>query len=133
RNSIRRNPTDGVLGMSGHKGHVTVIGAGIVGVSSAAFLQREGFDVTIVDKLDPGFGTSFGNAGSVSPSAILPVAMPGMMKKLPGWLLDPLGPLTIRWSYLPFITPWLLRFLKHATREEVERVATAMRTLMEPV
>ena len=119
--------------MSGHKGHVTVIGAGIVGVSSAAFLQREGFDVTIVDKLDPGFGTSFGNAGSVSPSAILPVAMPGMMKKLPGWLLDPLGPLTIRWSYLPFITPWLLRFLKHATREEVERVATAMRTLMEPV
>lgn len=119
--------------MSGHKGHVTVIGAGIVGVSSAAFLQREGFDVTIVDKLDPGFGTSFGNAGSVSPSAILPVAMPGMMKKLPGWLLDPLGPLTIRWSYLPFIAPWLLRFLKHATREEVERVATAMRTLMEPV
>jgi D-amino-acid dehydrogenase len=119
--------------MSGHKGHVTVIGAGIVGVSSAAFLQREGFDVTIVDKLDPGFGTSFGNAGSVSPSAILPVAMPGMVKKVPGWLLDPLGPLTIRWSYLPFITPWLLRFLRHATREEAERVASALRPLMETV
>lgn len=119
--------------MSDSKGHVTVIGAGIVGVSSAAFLQREGFAVTIVDRLDPGFGTSFGNAGSVSPSAILPVAMPGMMKKIPGWLLDPLGPLTIRWSYLPWITPWLLKFLRHATKDEVLRIATAMRSLMETV
>lgn len=119
--------------MSGTKGHVTVIGAGIVGVSSAAFLQREGFAVTIVDRLEPGLGTSFGNAGSVSPSAILPVAMPGVMKKVPGWLLDPLGPLTIRWSYLPWATPWLLRFLRHASRKEATRVATAMRALMETV
>lgn len=119
--------------MSGSNGHVTVIGAGIVGVSSAAFLQREGYSVTVVDRLDPGLGTSFGNAGSVSPSAILPVAMPGMMKKVPGWLLDPLGPLTIRWSYLPWITPWLLRFLSHGSREEAARVATAMRSLMETV
>lgn len=119
--------------MNGSKGHVTVIGAGIVGVSSAAFLQREGFEVTIVDRLDPGFGTSFGNAGSVSPSAILPVAMPGMMRKVPGWLLDPLGPLTIRWSYLPWLTPWLLRFLRHANRAEARRVAGAMRALMETV
>jgi len=119
--------------MSDNKGHVTVIGAGIVGVSCAAFLQREGFAVTVVDRLEPGMGTSFGNAGSVSPSAILPVAMPGMLKKVPGWLLDPLGPLTIRWSYLPWITPWLLRFLKHATPEEATRVAGAMRSLMETV
>lgn len=119
--------------MTGSNGHVTIIGAGIVGVSCAAFLQREGFAVTIVDRLEPGMGTSFGNAGSVSPSAILPVAMPGMLKKIPGWLLDPLGPLTIRWSYLPAVAPWLLRFLRHATREECVRVATAMRSLMETV
>lgn len=119
--------------MTGQNGHVTIIGAGIVGVSCAAFLQRQGYGVTIIDRLEPGLGTSFGNAGSVSPSAILPVAMPGMMKKLPGWLLDPLGPLTIRWSYLPFLTPWLLRFLRHASRDECVRVATAMRSLMETV
>ena len=115
------------------RGHVVVVGAGIVGVSCAAFLQREGFSVTIVDRLEPGFGTSFGNAGSVSPSAVLPVAMPGMLRKVPGWLLDPLGPLTIRWRYLPVVLPWLLRFLRHATRDEAVRVATAMRTLMETV
>lgn len=115
------------------KGHVTIIGAGIVGVSCAAFLQREGFSVTIVDRQDPGMGTSFGNAGSVSPSAILPVAMPGMLKKVPGWLMDPLGPLTIRWTYLPMVMPWLMRFLRHGTREECVRVATAMRSLMETV
>ncbi|MCC6007244.1 MAG: FAD-dependent oxidoreductase [Rhodobacteraceae bacterium] len=120
-------------GDPGTRGHVTVVGAGIVGVSCAAFLQRAGFQVTIVDRLEPGFGTSFGNAGSVSPSAILPVAMPGMLRKVPGWLLDPLGPLTIRWRYLPVVTPWLLRFLRHANRDEAMRVATAMRALMEPV
>lgn len=115
------------------RGHVTVVGAGIVGVSCAAFLQRAGFAVRIVDRQEPGMGTSFGNAGSVSPSAILPVAMPGMMRKVPGWLIDPLGPLTIRWSYLPLVMPWLMRFLRHARRDEAQRVATAMRALMEPV
>ena len=116
--------------MTQNKGHVTVIGAGIVGICSAAFLQQEGFSVTVIDRQEPGRGTSFGNAGSVSPSAILPVAMPGMMSKVPSWLMDPLGPLTIRWSYLPIVTPWLLRFLRHGTRSEVERVAKAMRNLM---
>jgi D-amino-acid dehydrogenase len=115
------------------KGHVTVIGAGIVGVCTAAFLQQEGYAVTVIDRQEPGKGTSFGNAGSVSPSAILPVAMPGMMRKVPQWLMDPLGPLTIRWSYLPIVTPWLLRFLSHASPEECERVATALRSLMASV
>lgn len=113
--------------------HVTVIGAGIVGACSAAWLQRAGFDVTIVDRAPPGTATSFGNAGSISPSAVLPVAMPGMVRKVPGWLADPLGPLTIRWSYLPRVLPWLLQFLRHATREEVVRVAGAMSALMQTV
>lgn len=127
------SPSAEMQDASGTRGHVTVVGAGIVGVSCAAFLQREGFAVTLVDRLEPGFGTSFGNAGSVSPSAILPVAMPGMLRKVPGWLLDPLGPLTIRWRYLPVVLPWLVRFLRHANREEAVRVATAMRSLMETV
>lgn len=113
--------------------HVTVVGAGIVGACCAASLLREGYRVSVIDRAEPGMATSFGNAGSISPSAVLPVAMPGMWRRIPGWLSDPLGPLTIRWSYLPFAAPWLLRFLSHARRDEVERVAAAMRALMATV
>ncbi|MEQ8346759.1 MAG: FAD-dependent oxidoreductase [Sneathiellaceae bacterium] len=113
--------------------HVTVVGAGIVGICSAAYLQRQGFAVTVLDRVAPGMATSFGNAGSLSPSAVLPVAMPGMTKRVPGWLMDPLGPLTVRWRYLPFVAPWLIRFLRHAKPEEVRRVATAMSSLLTPV
>ena len=118
--------------MTGSKGHVTIIGAGIVGVSCAAFLQREGFGVTVVDRLEPGLGTSFGNAGSVSPSAILPVAMPGVMKKIPGWLMDPLGPLTVRWSYLPWLAPWLWRFFAASTPARVEQISRELSSLVAP-
>ncbi|WP_118137834.1 FAD-binding oxidoreductase [Oceanicella sp. SM1341] len=113
--------------------HVAVIGAGIVGVCSAAWLQRDGHEVTIIDPLEAGEACSFGNAGSLSPSACLPVGMPGMWKKVPGWLLDPAGPLTIRPSYLPSVAPWLIRFLRASRRGEVERIATAMRGLLGPV
>lgn len=79
--------------------HIVVIGTGIVGACTAAWLQRDGHAVTFVDPLDAGEACSFGNAGSLSPSACLPVGMPGMWKKVPRWLLDPLGPLTVRWAY----------------------------------
>ncbi len=113
--------------------HVVVIGTGIVGVCTAAWLQRSGHSVTFVDRLPPGEACSYGNAGSLSPSACLPVGMPGMWKKVPGWLLDPLGPLTVRWPYLPRALPWLMRFLQHSTPREVERIATAMRQLLAPI
>lgn len=117
---------------SAERRHITIIGAGIVGICSAAWLQRSGHQVTVIDRVDPGFGTSFGNAGSISPSAVLPVATPGMLKKVPGWLLDSLGPLTIRWRYLPFMIPWLMRFIHHGQPSEVRRIATAMSDLMTP-
>ncbi|GAA5233269.1 FAD-dependent oxidoreductase [Verticiella sediminum] len=113
--------------------HVVVIGTGIVGVCTAAWLQRDGHRVTFVDRLPPGEACSFGNAGSLSPSACLPVGMPGMWKKVPGWLLDPLGPLTVRWPYLPRVVPWLMALLRHSSPREVERIATAMRRLLAPI
>jgi D-amino-acid dehydrogenase len=113
--------------------HVAVIGTGIVGACSAAWLQRDGHNVTFVDPRDPGEACSFGNAGSLSPSACLPVGMPGMWKKAPAWLLDPLGPLTIRWRYLPIVAPWLARFVAHSSRAEVVRIATALRGLLAPI
>ncbi|MBL8288204.1 MAG: FAD-dependent oxidoreductase [Rubrivivax sp.] len=113
--------------------HLSVIGSGIVGVCTAAWLQRDGHRVTFVDPLDAGEACSFGNAGSLSPSACLPVGMPGLWKQVPGWLADPLAPLTVRWAYLPRALPWLLRFLRHSRREEVVRIATALRGLLAPI
>ncbi|HVL55606.1 MAG TPA: FAD-dependent oxidoreductase [Burkholderiaceae bacterium] len=113
--------------------HIVVIGTGIVGTCTAAWLQRDGHAVTFIDPLPPGEACSFGNAGSLSPSAVLPVGMPGVWKKVPRWLLDPQGPLTVRWRYLPFALPWLIRFLRHSSRDEVVRIATALRSLMAPI
>lgn len=113
--------------------HVAVIGTGIVGTCTAAWLQRDGHQVTFFDPQAPGEACSFGNAGSLSPSACLPVGMPGMWRRAPKWLLDPLGPLTVRWRYAPAVVPWLLRMLRHSTRDEVTRIATALRTLLEPI
>jgi D-amino-acid dehydrogenase len=113
--------------------HVVVVGAGIVGVCCAGWLQRKGFSVTLIERDGPGEATSFGNAGSLSPTAVMPVAMPGMMKQIPGWLLDPLGPLAVRWSYLPQSLPWLLRFLRCANPEQMWRSANALRPLLKPL
>jgi len=113
--------------------NIAVIGTGIVGACTAAWLQRDGHRVTFVDPLDAGEACSFGNAGSMSPSACLPVGMPGVWKKAPAWLLDPLGPLTVRWSHLPTVLPWLLRFVRHSQPAEVVRIATALRGLLAPI
>lgn len=109
---------------------VVVIGAGIIGVCSAAYLQREDRTVLLIDHDDPGMGASFGNGGLFSASSIVPVAMPGVLGKAPRWLLDPQGPLAIRWSYLPQLTPWLLRFAAASAPERVEAQARALRALL---
>ncbi len=113
--------------------HIVVLGTGIVGTCTGAWLQRDGHRITFVSPVPPGQACSFGNAGSLSPSACLPVGMPGMWKQVPGWLSDPEGPLAIRPAYLPQLLPWLLRFLKHSRREEVVRIATALRGLLAPI
>src|SRR6187551_463716 len=73
--------------------HVTVIGAGIVGTVCASYLLREGHAVTMIDREEPGEMTSFGNTGGISPGSVVPIAMPGMIRDIPKWLFDPLGPL----------------------------------------
>jgi D-amino-acid dehydrogenase len=112
---------------------VAVIGAGIVGVCCAGWLQRKGLDVTLIERDAPGEACSFGNAGSLSPTAVMPVAMPGMMAQIPGWLMDPLGPLTVRWSQLPRTLPWLLRFLACANADQMWKTAKGMRGLLAPI
>ncbi len=85
--------------MTQSKKIVGVIGAGMVGVAAASFLQRAGHDVFLVEPGNPGEGTSFGNAGCLNSSSVVPMSMPGMIRNVPGWLSDPMGPLVVRWSY----------------------------------
>ncbi|KWV49483.1 hypothetical protein AS156_15980 [Bradyrhizobium macuxiense] len=91
---------------------VVVIGAGIVGLFAALEIQRTGRHVVILDPGDPGGrqAASYGNAGWVSPAALMPVSIPGLWRQLPRLLVDKSGPLVIRWQHLPRLLPWLLRF-----------------------
>ncbi|MGD1925381.1 MAG: FAD-dependent oxidoreductase, partial [Paracoccaceae bacterium] len=111
---------------------IGVIGAGIVGVSTAEWLRRDGHDVTLIDRNNPGepAQTSYGNAGILAASSIIPVPVPGLLAKVPTLLLDPLGPLHLRWSYLPKLLPWLVPFLRRAPRADVEATARALATLV---
>ncbi len=111
---------------------VGVIGAGMVGVCAAIWLQRDGHSVFLIEPGNPGEGASFGNAGCFNGSSVVPAAMPGMLRNVPRWLLDPLGPLALRWSYLPAILPYLVRFVRSATPEKVAAQAKALRPLVGP-
>jgi len=113
--------------------HAIVVGAGIVGACCAGWLQKKGLQVTLVERDGPGEATSFGNAGSLSPTAVLPVAMPGMVSQIPGWLLDPLGPLVVRWPYLPRALPWLVRFIRCANPEAMWRTGRGLWPLLQPI
>jgi D-amino-acid dehydrogenase len=112
--------------------HIGVIGAGMVGVCAALWLQRDGHRVFLVEPGNPGEGASFGNAGCFNGSSVTPTAMPGVIKNVPRWLMDPLGPLALRWSYLPSILPYLVRFVRSATPDKVRAQAKAMRPLVGP-
>ena len=109
---------------------ITVIGAGIVGIATACYLRRDGHDVTVVDMGPPGEYTSFGNAGILSPGSCVPIAMPGILGKVPGYLADPLGPLKVRWSYFPQALPWLLRFVTSTRLTQIESTADALISLL---
>jgi D-amino-acid dehydrogenase len=114
------------------KKKVAVIGAGMVGMATASYLQRDGHDVVVIDPDPPGQGASFGNAGCFNPSSVVPVATPDTWKHVPKYLSDPLGPLRIRWSYLPALAPWLIRLIRSGTPQRIEAQARALKTLLGP-
>src|SRR5215467_10804702 len=76
-------------------GQVIVIGAGIIGMCAANYLQRSGLKVTVLDAVAPGRSCSFGNAGALSSGSCVPSAMPGVLRQLPKWLTDDMGPLVV--------------------------------------
>ena len=111
--------------------NVIVIGAGIIGVSCAIALQKRGYHVAFVERESVGVGASSGNAGAFAFSDIMPLAAPGIMRKAPKWLLDPLGPLSIPSRYALKIAPWMLRFWRASWRDKVDASIGAQTALMD--
>lgn len=110
---------------------VTVIGAGVIGLSAALMAQARGLTVTVVDREGPAAGASAGNAGAFAFTDILPLASPGILKKAPKWLLDPLGPLTIPPAYALQIAPWLFRFWRACSPRAVAASTAAQTAMMD--
>lgn len=113
---------------------IAVIGAGIVGSAVAAHLAEAGRSVTVIDRTGVCEETSAGNAAAFAFSDVLPLAQKGMLRNLPRWLADPLGPLSIPPAYLPMIAPWLWRFFRAgspARRDAALAAQVAMMRLAE--
>lgn len=108
---------------------VVVIGAGIVGATCALTLRMRGHAVTLLDAAQPGMGCSFGNGGAISPDFCVPMSMPGMLGRIPRWLTDPLGPLSLDWRHVPSALPWLLRWVHAGRPARVKQISAAMRSL----
>jgi D-amino-acid dehydrogenase len=115
--------------MSAAPSDVLVIGAGIVGLSCALFLQEDGHAVTLVDPAPPGSGTSSGNAGIISVASVMPIVTRDTLKALPGMLANPAGPFRLRWRYLPSLAPWLLRAALATRKGTVERAMVGIQAL----
>lgn len=110
---------------------VIVIGAGIIGISIALKLQAQGKQVWVLDRQGVCAETSAGNAGAFAFSDVIPLATPGIMRKAPKWLLDPLGPLSLRPAYAFKIIPWMLRFWRASWRDKYKAALTAQASLMD--
>ena len=98
---------------------IAVIGAGIVGISSANWLQKYGQDVTLFDMNDPGSQASFGNAGTYARYANIPTNSSSFFYLFPYLLLNKNSPLFIRFKRLNKTLPWILNYLYNCRNSNV--------------
>ena len=107
-----------------------IVGGGIIGINAACFLAEAGVAVTLFDRTGICEETSAGNAAALAFSDILPMAHKGFLRKVPGWMMDPLGPLTIAPNYLVKILPWLLQVSKAGASSKRDAAISAQASLM---
>ena len=107
-----------------------VVGAGIVGISCGIHLLERGYRVTLYDPAPPGSMTSKGNAGGFGFTDVVPASVPGILWKVPGWLLDPSGPLFIRPAHFPRMIPWLWHFQRASRWKQVSAAANALSEIL---
>ena len=107
-----------------------VIGGGIVGLACALRLQAAGQQVLLIERERLAAGASRGNAGALAFSDVLPLASPGILRQAPRWLLDPLGPLSLRPAYAPAMLPWLWQFWRASRPARVAASTQAQADLL---
>ncbi|SDG03158.1 NAD(P)/FAD-dependent oxidoreductase [Mucilaginibacter sp. P25] len=108
---------------------VLIIGGGIVGLSSAYYLQKAGHEVTVLDKGDMTDSCSYGNAGMIVPSHFIPLATPGMVSQGIKWMFNSKSPFYVKPSLNPELISWGLKFLKKANAAHVEKSAVPLTEL----
>jgi D-amino-acid dehydrogenase len=108
---------------------IAVIGAGIVGTACALMLQREFGSVTSIDTLPPAGGASFGNSGLIAVDSCGPMATPGMLRQVPGWLMDRNGPLSVDPGYFLRALPWLIGRIRSGGMAKIIAASDAFRSL----
>ena len=110
---------------------VGIVGAGIQGVCNALFLQKKGYQVTLFDRDEPGNSASYGNAGHFSPYASIPINRPDVLTDVPAMLLSSRGPLALKWSYVPKMMPWFLKFISNCRKEKMLHTAKYMHQILD--
>lgn len=108
---------------------IGIIGGGIIGLSSAYYLNRAGHEVTIIDKGDLSDGCSFGNAGMIVPSHIIPLAAPGMIAKGIRWMFNSTSPFYVRPRLSTELLKWGWEFYRHANKDHVAKSIPALKEL----
>jgi D-amino-acid dehydrogenase len=108
---------------------IIIIGGGIIGLCSAYYLQKAGHQVTIVDQSNLDSGASYVNAGYLSPSHIIPLSAPGVMKKGLKWMFNSSSPLYIKPRLDPDFLRWVLAFNKSCTTSHVNKAIPAIKSM----
>lgn len=109
--------------------NVAVIGAGVIGITSALKLQQLGFNVTIFDPQGAAQGCSKGNAGHLATEQVFPLASPSTIKQIPSMLFASQSPLSIRWRDVLSTLPWMIRFLYSARKRSFDTSTRALTEL----
>jgi D-amino-acid dehydrogenase len=113
-----------------HYMKATIIGAGIVGLSTAYYLQQDGWDVTVLERGDLSDNCSFGNMGYLSPSHLVPLAQPGIVSQGILWMFKQKSPFYVRPSLRWDLVDWGLKFVRASTAGHVARSARPLAELL---
>jgi glycine/D-amino acid oxidase-like deaminating enzyme len=113
-----------------NKKEIAVIGAGIVGLSTAYYLQKAGCQVILIDKQDPGTGTSRGHASMIANYGVPGINQPQVWQQLPRYLFSKSSPIAIQWSKIVKMTPWLIQFLKNCNTTSMKKTASHTSSLL---
>jgi D-amino-acid dehydrogenase len=106
-----------------------IIGGGIIGLFSAYYLNKSGWEVEVIDRGDLSDNCSYGNAGMITPSHFVPLAAPGMVEQGIRWMFNSKSPFYVKPSFNAELLGWGLKFLKSATKKHVDRSAGALRDI----